>query len=95
LKFAQTRQRVAEGAGGQEMKMWPGQVELEIVYEGQSYRWLVEAGFIKGEDYLAPAFLGHAGFLEHFRATFDGEAQTVELIPNKRFESVAWVLNHE
>jgi hypothetical protein len=85
----------AESAGGQQMKMWPGKVELEIVDDGHSYRWLIEAGFIEGEDYLAPVYLGHVGFLENFQTTFDGDAQTVELIANRRFEIIARVFNHE
>jgi hypothetical protein len=79
----------AQGAGGHELKMWPGEVELEIAADDQSYRWRVQVGFIESSDDIASAYLGHAGFLEYFRTTFDGDAQTVELIPNKRLESIA------
>ena len=78
----------ARGAGGHELTVWPSEVELEIVGDDQSYRWLVQVGFIESEDDLAPAYLGHAGFLEFFRATFDGDAQTVELIPSERLENI-------
>jgi hypothetical protein len=89
IEFESQATEGARGAGGQELTVWPGEVELEIVNDGQSYRWLVQVGFIESEDDLAPAYLGHAGFLEYFRATFDGDAQTVELTPNERFDSIS------
>jgi hypothetical protein len=76
------------GAGGHDLRTWPGQVELEIECDGQLYRWPVQVGFIESGDDPAATYLGHAGFLEYFRATFDGDAQTVELIPTARFESI-------
>jgi hypothetical protein len=78
----------AKGVGGHELRMWPGEIEIEIFADGGSYRWSVNAGFIESDDNLAPALLGHAGFLEYFQATFDGEAQTIELIPNKQFQRI-------
>jgi hypothetical protein len=87
-------QEGAQGAGGHELRMWPGEVELEISAEVGAYRWNVQVGFIKSSDDLAPALLGHAGFLEHFRAIFDGDAQTVELTPNERFENMSRVRNN-
>ena len=77
----------AEGAGGQQLRLWPANVELELVADTQSYRWRIQAGFIETGDDPAAAYLGHAGFLEYFTATFDGDAQTVELISNKRIDS--------
>lgn len=79
----------AQGPGGHELTMWPGEVELEIEGDQGSYRWKVHVGFIESHDDLASAYLGHAGFLEYFRATFDSDAQTLELIPTTRFESTA------
>jgi hypothetical protein len=79
----------ARGAGGHELRTWLGEVELEIEGDGQSYRWPVQIGFVESGDDPAATYLGHAGFLEHFRATFDGDAQTVELIPTARFESTS------
>ena len=80
---------LAAGAGGHELKMWPCEIELEILRDDVSYRWIVQAGFIESDDDIAAAYLGHAGFLEYFRATFDGDAQTVELIPNHRLKSIS------
>ena len=37
---------------------------------------------------LAIPVLGYSGCLEYFLASFDGEAQVVELIPHKSFPSV-------
>ncbi|MCI0334507.1 MAG: hypothetical protein L0228_14920 [Planctomycetes bacterium] len=78
-----------ESAGGHELKLWLGEVELEIVGDDQSYRWSVQVGFIEGSSGPAAAYLGHAGFLEYYRVTFDGEAQAVELIPTARLESIS------
>lgn len=79
----------AEGAGGHELKSWPGEVELEITDETQSFRWRTQVGFIESGDDPAAAYLGHAGFLEHFRAIFDGELQTVELVPSQDFKTIS------
>jgi hypothetical protein len=73
----------AEGAGGNELKIWPGEVELEIAQAGEVHRWLTHVGFIDGGDDPAAAYLGQAGFLEHFVATFDYGEQTVELLPKR------------
>jgi Aspartyl protease len=69
----------AASAGGTELKIWPGEVELEIADGSEVYRWRTPVGFIEGDDDSAAAYLGHAGFLEHFSATFDYVAQTVDL----------------
>lgn len=71
----------AAGAGGNELKIWPGDVEIEIWQAAEAYRWRVPVGFIESGEDLAAAYLGHLGFLEHFTATFDYVEQTVELLP--------------
>lgn len=79
----------AEGAGGHELKIWPGEVELEVGGDGHSYRWRAHVGFIESGDDPAAAYLGHAGFLEYFNANFDYRERTVELIPTGDIR--AWV----
>jgi Aspartyl protease len=71
----------AEGAGGHQLKIWPGEVQFEISGNGESYRWNAQIGFIESGDDPAAAYLGHAGFLEHFQANFDYVEESIELIP--------------
>jgi len=75
----------AEGAGGHQLKLWPGEVEIEISGEGEAYRWRTHVGFIEGDDDSAAAYLGHAGFLENFTAIFDSRELSVELTPHEEF----------
>lgn len=79
----------ALGAGSHELEVWPGSVEIEIDLDGESYRWPVEIGFLTGDDEPPVAYLGHAGFLEHFKAIFDTENWLVELIPHNNGVSSA------
>jgi hypothetical protein len=75
----------AEGAGGHELKLWSGEVEIEISGDGQTYRWRTQVGFIESGDDPAAAYLGHVGFLEHFNAVFHTKELLVELIPHEDF----------
>jgi hypothetical protein len=75
----------AEGAGGHELKIWPGEIEIEITGDGQTHRWRAHVGFIESGEDPAAAYLGHAGFLEFFSANFDYRQQTVELIAKDKF----------
>ena len=75
----------ARGAGGHEISIWPGEVELAISGNGESFRWRAQVGFVQSDDDLAAAYLGHAGFLEHYVAKFDYREQTVELLPYADF----------
>lgn len=77
----------ARGAGGFELMMWPGEIQLEIEADGQSYRWSLQVGFIESGDDPAATYLGHAGFLEHFKAIFDTRQGVVELIPHEHLAS--------
>ncbi len=72
----------AEGAGGHELKIWPGEVDLEISGDGESHRWHAQVGFIESRDDPAAAYLGQSGFLEFFKAEFDYKRQTIELVAN-------------
>lgn len=80
--MATTRANRLKGAGGYELKLWPGEVEIEISGDGRTYRWRAHVGFIKGGDDPAAAYLGHAGFLEYFNVIFDTRQLSVELIPH-------------
>jgi hypothetical protein len=72
----------AEGAGGHELKIWPAEVEIEILSDGRRHRWRAHVGFIESGDDPAAAYLGHVGFLEFFSANFDYRRETVELVAN-------------
>ncbi len=75
----------AFGAGSHALSVWPGTVELEVAQDNESYLWPVKVGFLSGDDDPPIAYLGHAGFLEHFNATFDTEKWLVELVPHGDF----------
>jgi predicted aspartyl protease len=79
IELTNVRGETAEGAGGHQLKLWPAEVEIEISGDGRTYRWRAHVGFIEGSDDSAAAYLGHAGFLEYFTATFDSSQLTVEL----------------
>jgi predicted aspartyl protease len=66
IEIQSERQEAAAGAGGHDLKIWPAEVELEITRNDESYRWLVQAGFVESSDDFAPAYLGHAGILGIF-----------------------------
>ena len=78
---ASRKTETACGAGGHEVAMWPGSVDIQIVQGRESYRWRTLVGFLVGVDEPPIAYLGHVGFLEHFRASFDFGARSVELSP--------------
>lgn len=72
---------IAHGAGGHDIDVWPGNVEIEVSDGIQTFRWPAEVGFLVSDDDTPIAFLGNVGFLEHFTAIFDYVEQTVELLP--------------
>jgi hypothetical protein len=49
----------------------------------ETYEWTAMVGFVSGR--LHYSLLGQAGFLQYFRADFDGEAREVALIPKPSF----------
>jgi hypothetical protein len=69
----------ASGAGGHEIDVWSGLVQIEISQGDETHRWSAHVGFLVGDENPPVAFLGHAGFLEHFMATFDYGDRKVEL----------------
>jgi Aspartyl protease len=54
-----------------------GALDLELRSDRVKYRWSAQVGFVPRADNLA--LLGHAGFLDHFSATFDGLRKRVTL----------------
>jgi hypothetical protein len=55
-----------------------GMVDLELRRHGVLYHWSARVAFHAG----ARSILGHAGFLDHFTATFNGRRRHVTLTPN-------------
>ncbi|MND04228.1 hypothetical protein D3C83_244040 [compost metagenome] len=59
---------------------------LQVSDGRQTYEWNATAGFAAFDDPEDEiAILGHASCLDYFRATFDGEARQVELVPAGSF----------
>ena len=72
----------AKGIGGEEIRIVPGRVEVELLDDDDSLTWTAVLGFANfevPEDECS--ILGHASCFEHFRAEFDGMAKIVELLP--------------
>jgi hypothetical protein len=75
----------ARGAGGHELQLRTGRIRLALKMGSSKYQWSVTVSFMefdRSEDEVA--LLGHAGFLEFFLATFDGERREVDLTPNAK-----------
>lgn len=72
--------------GGQRIQMFEGRATLKIESDGESLRWNVPISFF---DFAAPdaevVILGHAGFLDFFTATFDGNRCELQLVANEDF----------
>ena len=70
----------AEGIGGQTVAVILGEVDFELTDGKQTFRWSATVGFV---DFADPkdevTILGHAGFLDYFRTTFDGHLRTLEI----------------
>ena len=77
---------VASGAGGHEIDVWSGSVEIEVAQGAQVHRWQAVVGFLVDQDDPPIAYLGHVGFLEYFKASFDFAERTIELIPKESIE---------
>lgn len=57
--------------------------ELLLPGDSESFQWPVVVWF--SDDDSSPPILGHSGFLEYFKATFDGLKKELNLAPNKNF----------
>jgi hypothetical protein len=67
------------GVGGQIVTVSYARVQLEVGKAHQSYRWPAKVAFLQGSNM---AILGHAGFLQYFTATFNGQRRHVTLTAN-------------
>jgi hypothetical protein len=69
-----------EGVGGGTLTAILGEVMLELADGSQTFRWQTKVGFV---DFPNPVdricLLGHAGFLEFFRTTYDGYLHVLEV----------------
>jgi hypothetical protein len=75
----------ARGAGGHELRLRTGHVQLALTQGEWQYHWSVTVSFLEFERLEDETpLLGHAGFLEFFTVTFNGERREVELTPNKK-----------
>jgi hypothetical protein len=66
--------------GGQSVSIILGEVVLELTDGSQTFRWSTKIGFV---DFADPkdevTLLGHAGFLDFFRVTFDGHQRWLHI----------------
>lgn len=70
------------GLGNQTVTVRYRRVELSLDDADGPCRWHADIGFLDGRDV---AILGHAGFLEHFQATFDSARHRLTLGPNSDY----------
>jgi hypothetical protein len=70
--------------GGTPVSLDVGEVTILLQKDGESLQWRETVCFFDMSGELSDQFaiLGHAGFLDYFTATFDGEDGTVMLVPN-------------
>jgi hypothetical protein len=73
----------AKGFGGQDLPLRAGTVRLALECEQDTCHWIAPVMFF---DFADPedetVVLGHAGFLDYFTATFDGQQKQLRLVPN-------------
>ena len=78
MDTTQTWQTV--GLGGQAVVVILGELRLALTDGLQTFRWSANVGFVDFADPKDEATLvGHAGFLDYFRVTFDGHLRTLEI----------------
>ena len=86
VELDMAQQSKAGGVTGQHIALIPGSVELEILGEGETYKWTSVISFARFESEEDEcAILGHAGALQFFTATFDGERNQGSLVPTSIF----------
>lgn len=72
----------ALGFGGHGINLLVGEGMLEIEADGERIAWRAEMWFAEFATEDDAVLLGHAGFLDYFRAEFDGEQSELTLLPN-------------
>jgi predicted aspartyl protease len=84
-----TRRWPLGGIAGQVIEASPGDVELEISSDGTFFRWTTAVVFVKyPAGSKATTILGHSGFLDFFRVTFDGSARELEVEVTSAFSGI-------
>ena len=78
LEIRDEDRTLIRGIEGTATTIWYAQVNLEVLTPGGGPRWSARVGFYLGTRPI----LGHAGFLDHFTARFNGRAKTLTLTPN-------------
>ncbi|MEK6257280.1 MAG: hypothetical protein AABP62_01555 [Planctomycetota bacterium] len=70
--------------GGQSVLLRAGEVELRLEADGKTITWSAIVSFFDfPSEKDETVVLGHAGFLEFFTSTFDGELEALTLVPNR------------
>lgn len=73
----------AAGISGDRLTIHYGDVEFQIVGDGDVVSWKALVGFVEfGSSEDEVIVLGHGGCLDYFSARFDGENAELELLPN-------------
>ncbi len=74
------------GFAGHQVEIVTGRVDWQLGEGEKALRWTSRVGFATFADPSdEEIILGHAGFLEFFRATFDGPSAMLELTPSDGF----------
>lgn len=69
---------------GQPDTLYEGEnIQLALYINDHAYEWPAVVWF--STNINAVPILGYSGFLEYFRAVFDGEKRELEIVPNKKF----------
>lgn len=77
---------VVAGFTGDRLSVIPAKVEMKLLDVAQSIKWTASVGFAEFPDSEhSQAIFGHAGCLDLFRVTLDGERHELELRPSSTF----------
>jgi hypothetical protein len=76
--------------GGQTFEATLGEVGFELGGPARAFRWRAKIGFI---SFPSPeqevVVLGHLGFLEYFKASFNYEANRITLTPSEKLRAAS------
>ncbi|MCH7726020.1 MAG: retroviral-like aspartic protease [Planctomycetes bacterium] len=86
LTLDQSQQSWVIGFGGQQVAIVPAEVDLQLGQAGQTFHWTATAAVVSFANVADEiVILGHAGCLDFFRTTFDGQGRELELVPTPQF----------
>jgi hypothetical protein len=90
VELDQRQTSEAAGISGDRLKIYYGEVDIQIELDQQTVAWRTVVGFVDfGSVDDEVIILGQGGCLDFFTATFDGEQAELELVPNSLLPSVA------